>query len=98
MGINEFGDLDADDDDRSSIGSVMSLNELGRPTSLNWREGSIRRHRWISRSCRALQMSGPPPQPVSHPFTGTLTSQLRCTQCGHKVLLILPPVAILPFL
>lgn len=84
--MNELDDLDGDnDDDGSSIGSVMSLNELGRPTSLNWREGSFRRHRWISRSCRALQMSGPPPQPVSHPFTGTLTSQLRCTQCGHKV-------------
>lgn len=65
-------------------GSVMSLNELARPLSLslNFRNGH--RYRWISRSCRSLQIAGPPPQPVSHPFSGTLTSQLRCTECGHK--------------
>lgn len=91
LGINELGDPSDEEEDDSSnnkdlhaIGSVMSLNELCRPSSLNWRGGAIRRNRWISRSCRALQMSGPPPQPVNHPFTGTLTSQLRCTECGFK--------------
>lgn len=88
LGMSELGLTDDPDDDEpnefNSLGSVMSLNELCRPTSLTWRGGAIRRNRWISRSCRALQMSGPPPQPVSNPFQGTLTSQLRCTECGHK--------------
>lgn len=88
--MNELGDLDADEPegqggDFNSLGSVMSLNELCRPSSLSWRGGAIRRNRWISRSCRAINMSGPPSQPVTHPFTGTLTSQLRCTECGFKV-------------
>lgn len=89
LGMNEMGDLDDDDPtdqgEFNSLGSVMSLNELCRPTSLTWRGGAIRRNRWISRSCRALQMTGPPPQPTTHPFMGTLTSQLRCTQCRYKV-------------
>lgn len=92
LGMNDLvaaidDDDDRDDDDAfNSLGSVMSLNELcRRPSSLHWRSSAIRRNRWISRSCRALQMSGPPPQPQMHPFTGTLTSQLRCTECGHKV-------------
>ncbi|VEN47315.1 unnamed protein product [Callosobruchus maculatus] len=91
LGMNELDDIDNDEDKDivnrgggDSLGSVMSLNELCRPMSASWRGGALRRNRWISRSCRALQMSGPPPQPVSHPFTGTLTSQLRCTECGHK--------------
>nr|CAH7720622.1 unnamed protein product [Callosobruchus chinensis] len=91
LGMNELEDIDNDEDKDivnrgggDSLGSVMSLNELCRPMSASWRGGALRRNRWISRSCRALQMSGPPPQPVSHPFTGTLTSQLRCTECGHK--------------
>ncbi|CAH0564184.1 unnamed protein product [Brassicogethes aeneus] len=88
LGMNELGPIDFNTEeeppDFSSLGSVMSLNELCRPTSLSWRGGAIRRNRWISRSCRALQMSGPPAQPVTHPFTGTLTSQLRCTECGFK--------------
>ncbi|CAH1977818.1 unnamed protein product [Acanthoscelides obtectus] len=91
LGMNELDDIDIDEDKDivtrgggDSLGSVMSLNELCRPMSASWRGGALRRNRWISRSCRALQMSGPPPQPVSHPFTGTLTSQLRCTECGHK--------------
>lgn len=88
LGMNELDDVTNDDEEPTefnSLGSVMSLNELCRPTSLTWRGGAIRRNRWISRSCRALQMSGPPPQPATHPFTGTLTSQLRCTECGYKV-------------
>lgn len=64
-------------------GSILSLNDIGRPLSLNFVGGH--RYRWISRSCRSLQIAGPPPQPLSHPFSGTLTSQLRCTECGHKV-------------
>ncbi|XP_044758165.1 ubiquitin carboxyl-terminal hydrolase 30 homolog [Coccinella septempunctata] len=89
LGMNEYGDLDDceesdDQQDFNTLGSVMSLNELCRPSSLHWRGGAIRRNRWISRSCRAIQMSGPPPQPATHPFTGTLTSQLRCTECGFK--------------
>lgn len=87
--MNELELEDNQDDqggDFDSLGSVMSLNELCRPMSAGWRGGAIRRNRWISRSCRALQMSGPPQQPTSHPFTGTLTSQLRCTDCGFKVL------------
>ncbi|XP_065157110.1 ubiquitin carboxyl-terminal hydrolase 30 homolog [Atheta coriaria] len=63
-------------------GSILSLNDIGRPLSLNFVGGH--RYRWISRSCRSLQIAGPPPQPLSHPFSGTLTSQLRCTECGHK--------------
>lgn len=35
-------------------------------------------------------MSGPPPQQLGHPFSGTLTSQLRCTECGYKVVLQIP--------
>lgn len=87
LGMNELELEDNQDDqggDFDSLGSVMSLNELCRPMSAGWRGGAIRRNRWISRSCRALQMSGPPQQPTSHPFTGTLTSQLRCTDCGFK--------------
>nr|XP_023024501.1 ubiquitin carboxyl-terminal hydrolase 30 homolog [Leptinotarsa decemlineata] len=86
LGMNEL-ELEPEEEDQgefNSLGSVMSLNELCRPTSLSWRGGAIRRNRWISRSCRALQMTGPPAQPVTHPFTGTLTSQLRCTECGFK--------------
>ncbi|XP_018325846.1 ubiquitin carboxyl-terminal hydrolase 30 homolog [Agrilus planipennis] len=64
--------------------SVMSLNELSRPSSLFWRGGANHKYRWISRSCRSLNLAGLPPQPVSHPFAGTLTSQLRCTVCGYK--------------
>ncbi|XP_060521941.1 ubiquitin carboxyl-terminal hydrolase 30 homolog [Cylas formicarius] len=84
LGMNELELDDANDaeSEYNSMGSVMSLNELCRPTS--WRGGAIRRNRWISRSCRAVQMTGPPAQPVSHPFTGTLTSQLRCTECRYK--------------
>jgi ubiquitin carboxyl-terminal hydrolase 30 len=86
LGMNELEAAEPEEDvsEFNTLGSVMSLNELCRPSSLNWRGTAIRRNRWISRSCRALQMSGPPQQPVSHPFTGTLTSQLRCTECGHK--------------
>ncbi|KAK9887988.1 hypothetical protein WA026_000278 [Henosepilachna vigintioctopunctata] len=70
LGMNELGDTDGSDSsedqqDIHALGSVMSLNELCRPSSLNWRGGAIRRNRWISRSCRALHMSGPPPQPSS---------------------------------
>lgn len=77
--------------------SVLSLSDLatsitsedghiGRPKTLKWRSGLNRRHRWISRSCRSLRLSGPPPpQIISHPFCGTLTSQLKCTECGYKV-------------
>ncbi|XP_030754344.1 ubiquitin carboxyl-terminal hydrolase 30 homolog [Sitophilus oryzae] len=87
LGMNEI-EMEVEDDNQSefsSMGSVMSLNELCRSTGgLNFRGSGIRRNRWISRSCRALQMSGPPPQPATHPFTGTLTSQLRCTECGFK--------------
>ncbi|XP_018569567.1 ubiquitin carboxyl-terminal hydrolase 30 homolog [Anoplophora glabripennis] len=87
LGMNDLGELTNEEEEPTefnSLGSVMSLNELCRPNSLTWRGGAIRRNRWISRSCRALQMSGPPPQPATHPFTGTLTSQLRCTECGYK--------------
>lgn len=87
LGMNDIEDDDDGDNESefNSMGSVMSLNELCRSTgALSFRSTGIRRHRWISRSCRALQMSGPPPQPAGHPFTGTLTSQLRCTECGYK--------------
>ncbi|XP_049817538.1 ubiquitin carboxyl-terminal hydrolase 30 homolog isoform X2 [Aethina tumida] len=86
LGMNELNTeiYDEEPQEYNSLGSVMSLNEICRPTSLTWRGGAIRRNRWISRSCRALQMSGPPPQPASNPFTGTLTSQLRCTECGFR--------------
>ncbi|XP_050316299.1 ubiquitin carboxyl-terminal hydrolase 30 homolog [Anthonomus grandis grandis] len=85
LGINEIDDVDDNESEYSSMGSVMSLNELCRSTgALSFRGSGIRRNRWISRSCRALQMSGPPAQPVGHPFAGTLTSQLRCTECGYK--------------
>ena len=68
-------------------GSVLSLNDLGKPPSLtdSYRGGSAGRYRWISRSCRSLLIAAPPAQPSSHPFSGTLTSQLKCTQCGYKV-------------
>ncbi|XP_022906555.1 ubiquitin carboxyl-terminal hydrolase 30 homolog [Onthophagus taurus] len=84
---NTFDDQSQDerhdnDIDFDPTGSVMSLNDLSRPLSLSF--GSARRYRWISRSCRSLLVTAPPPQPVTHPFTGTLTSQLRCTQCGYK--------------
>lgn len=90
LGINEIGSPESERDCESpetfDKGSVMSLNDLmSRPMSLSWRGSGIgRRYRWISRSCRSLQISGPPPQPISHPFSGTLTSQLRCTECGYK--------------
>lgn len=86
LGMNELQieDCPGEQETFDSLGSVMSLNELCRPMSAGWRGGAIRRNRWISRSCRALQMTGPPQQPISHPFTGTLTSQLRCTECGYK--------------
>lgn len=85
-----MGNLDYDRDSESpdyvTSGSVLSLNELSRPMSLSWQSCGIgKRYRWISRSCKSLQIAGPPPQPVSHPFSGTLTSQLRCTECGYKV-------------
>lgn len=91
--INEIGNLDYDRESESpeyvSSGSVLSLNDLGRPMSLSWQSCGIgRKYRWISRSCKTLQFAGPPPQAVSHPFSGTLTSQLRCTECGYKVNLI----------
>lgn len=95
LGMNEYGDFEDnevttdDQQDFNSLGSVMSLNELCRPSSLHWRGGAIRRNRWISRSCRAINMSGPPPQPTTHPFNGTLTSQLRCTECGFKVIILI---------
>lgn len=67
------------------IGSVLSLNDLSlRPSSLSWHSGVTRKHRWISRSCRTLQIAAPPPQIISQPFSGTLTSQLRCIECGYK--------------
>ncbi|XP_066139842.1 ubiquitin carboxyl-terminal hydrolase 30 homolog [Euwallacea fornicatus] len=85
LGMNEIEDSDDNESELSSMGSVMSLNEICRSTgALSFRNSGIRRNRWISRSCRALQMSGPPLQPSGHPFTGTLTSQLRCTDCGYK--------------
>lgn len=59
---------------------------LTRPRTLRWGGRLTRKHRWISRSCRSLKftLSGPPPLPVNHPFCGTLTSQLKCTECGYK--------------
>lgn len=90
LGINEIESPEPELESETPTfnrGSVMSLSDLGRPSTLNWRDGTIgigRRYRWISRSCRSLQISGPPPQPVLHPFSGTLTSQLRCTECGYK--------------
>lgn len=85
LGMNEIEDNDDNESELSSMGSIMSLNELcGSSGALSFRSSSIRRNRWISRSCRALQMSGPPPQQLGHPFSGTLTSQLRCTECGYK--------------
>lgn len=90
LGLNEIGTVDNEQEKEPQgfeKGSVMSLTDLGRPSTLNWKESNIgRRYRWISRSCRSLQIAGPPPQPISHPFSGTLTSQLRCTECGHKVI------------
>ncbi|KAI4456270.1 ubiquitin carboxyl-terminal hydrolase [Holotrichia oblita] len=88
LGLNLMGAQD-DDQDNDSIdydptGSVMSLNDLSRPMSTGYRGGSARRYRWISRSCKSLLIASPPPQLVSHPFSGTLTSQLRCTECGFK--------------
>lgn len=85
LGLNEIASPDSDSMDYDPTGSIMSLNDLSRPSSLSWYGGTSRRCRWISRSCRSLQMAGPPPQPLSHPFSGTLTSQLRCTECGHRV-------------
>lgn len=86
LGICEIGspERESESPQFDSMGSVMSLNDLCRPSSLSWRGGANHRYRWISRSCRSLQLAGPPPQPLSHPFTGTLTSQLRCTECGYK--------------
>lgn len=88
--MNEIGSPDSERDSESPeynpSGSIMSLNDFSRPISLTWRGGGIgARYRWISRSCKSLQITGPPPQPLSHPFSGTLTSQLRCTECGYKV-------------
>ncbi|KAL1494564.1 hypothetical protein ABEB36_010142 [Hypothenemus hampei] len=85
LGMNDIEDREDNESELSSMGSVMSLNELCRSTgALSFRSSLIRRNRWISRSCRALQMSGPPVQPCGHPFSGTLTSQLKCTDCGYK--------------
>lgn len=87
LGLNEIQSPEGDGDcgDFDLKGSFMSLNDLGRPNSLSWHGGVSRKYRWISRSCRSLQVAGPPLPPISHPFSGTLTSQLRCTECGYKV-------------
>ncbi|KAK5641063.1 hypothetical protein RI129_009610 [Pyrocoelia pectoralis] len=78
-------EIEPESSEVESMGSVMSLNDLCRPSSLSWRGGANHRYRWISRSCRSLQLlAGPPAQTLSHPFSGTLTSQLRCTECSHK--------------
>ncbi|GLV46021.1 Ubiquitin specific protease 30 [Carabus blaptoides fortunei] len=101
LGLNSIDSNDPDSDNSDSMdidgsSSVLSLSDLttsitsedghiGRPKTLKWRSGLNRRHRWISRSCRSLRLSGPPtPQIISHPFCGTLTSQLKCTECGYK--------------
>ncbi|GJQ83897.1 hypothetical protein Trydic_g19837 [Trypoxylus dichotomus] len=88
LGLNLMGMQDDEQDNESNdydpTGSVMSLNDLGRPLTFGYRGGSARRYRWISRSCKSLLIASPPIQAVSHPFSGTLTSQLRCTECGFK--------------
>ncbi|KRT81899.1 Peptidase [Oryctes borbonicus] len=70
--------------DYNPSGSVMSLNDLGKSIMFDYRGGNVRRYRWISRSCKSLLIASPLTQLVSHPFSGTLTSQLRCTECGFK--------------
>lgn len=96
----EWTDPPPDEEDNAVIdpsASILSLNDLAssissedgmlsRPRTLRWGGRLTRKHRWISRSCRSLKFSlaGPPPLPVSHPFCGTLTSQLKCTECGFK--------------
>lgn len=55
-----------------------------RPRSLRWRGGLQRRHRWLSQSCRGLGLSGPASLLAEHPFSGTLATQLKCTECGYK--------------
>lgn len=76
---------------------MSSMEAGGRPRTLKWRAGSgsgmglNRRYRWVSRSCRSLRLSGPPPVTqinVPHPFSGTLASQLKCTECGYKVFIV----------
>lgn len=80
-------DIEDTQEDYNPAGSILSLNDLSlRPDSLSWHSGVLKKHRWISRSCRTLQSAIPPPQIVSHPFSGTLTSQLRCIECGYKVI------------
>lgn len=50
LGMNEIDDDDDNESEFSSMGSVMSLNELCRSTgTLSYRSSGIRRNRWISR-------------------------------------------------
>lgn len=69
---------------------TLSGGGSGRPRTLKWAGSGLglNRRRWVSRSCRSLRLSGPPPAVtqinVPHPFTGTLASQLKCTECGYK--------------
>lgn len=69
---------DTDDEDNSFRSNIM------RPRSLRWRGGLQRRHRWLSQSCRGLGLSGPASLLAEHPFSGTLATQLKCTECGYK--------------
>jgi len=48
--MNEIEDNDDNESELSSMGSIMSLNELcGSSGALSFRSSSIRRNRWISR-------------------------------------------------